>query len=246
MKEIKVIKDTVLKPSPAQSSTLPPDELAPVKAGTIFPILAYLQEADHLKFTIDPNSYDLKSLHHSAKNTWYAYLPHLEDEEGVGPNNNPSDVSPEPPKAKGLPFRLAGNQSVFYSGNPICPQSPNFTWAEALHFNGNDFRNPASPSVVLNIIKISKVLQQIRNRYNKPVKVTSWYRDPVTNRRVGGASQSRHMVGDAVDFYIPGIPLNQLYKELDTWWGSKGGLAVSYKANFIHIDGRNYKARWRY
>lgn len=38
------------------------------------------------------------------------------------------------------------------------------------------------------------------------VTMTSWYRDPDHNRRVGGASASQHQVGTAVDVIVNGQP----------------------------------------
>jgi uncharacterized protein YcbK (DUF882 family) len=111
--------------------------------------------------------------------------------------------------------------------------------------SAGSYRQPANPDVVYKIIKIAEVMQNVKGLFGgAPIKVNSWYRDPVTNRRVGGASQSRHMVGDAVDFHIPGVSLKDVYDRLDPWWGSRGGLARGQ--GFVHIDGRGYRARWTY
>lgn len=51
-------------------------------------------------------------------------------------------------------------------------------------------------------IRVSRDLVGGLDRYRArvgPVKIISGYRDPAHNKRVGGASRSRHMVGDAVD-----------------------------------------------
>lgn len=42
-------------------------------------------------------------------------------------------------------------------------------------------------------------LQVLRNYYGGPITVTSYYRDPEYNRQVGGAEDSLHMQGRAVD-----------------------------------------------
>ncbi len=78
----------------------------------------------------------------------------------------------------------------------------------------------------------------------KPIQINSWYRDPVSNRRAGGASRSRHLVGDAVDFVVTGIHPQEVNKRLESWWGSKGGLASA--SCFTHIDTRGCRARWTY
>lgn len=51
-----------------------------------------------------------------------------------------------------------------------------------------------------------KVLQPIRDHFNKPVIITSGFRSKVVNNAVGGSSSSQHCFGQAADFDIPGIP----------------------------------------
>lgn len=63
-------------------------------------------------------------------------------------------------------------------------------------------------------------------------------------KAVGGASQSRHLVGDAVDFVVVGLHPSEVYSRLDLWWGNRGGLASS--SVFTHLDVRGYEARWSY
>lgn len=41
----------------------------------------------------------------------------------------------------------------------------------------------------------------------------SWVRPSEVNHRVGGVSNSRHIVGDAIDFYGDGITGDRLH-----WW----------------------------
>lgn len=47
-------------------------------------------------------------------------------------------------------------------------------------------------------------LQLLRNRIGRALPIVSGYRSPSTNRLVGGARRSRHLVGDAVDI-PPGL-----------------------------------------
>src|SRR5437868_9585435 len=65
------------------------------------------------------------------------------------------------------------------------------------------------------------------------------YRSPATNamlrRRSGGVAQfSQHMLGKAIDFYIPGVPLEQLREaglRLE-----RGGVGFYPSSNFVHLD----------
>jgi zinc D-Ala-D-Ala carboxypeptidase len=49
------------------------------------------------------------------------------------------------------------------------------------------------------------VLEPVRERFDRPVHITSGYRSPKVNALIGGAPTSQHMQGEAVDFVIPGI-----------------------------------------
>jgi uncharacterized protein YcbK (DUF882 family) len=99
--------------------------------------------------------------------------------------------------------------------------------------------------VTTNIIKVAKVLEEVRELFGgKPIIVTSWYRPAKINKAVGGVSNSRHILGDAVDFQVKGVHPTEVQKKLDSWYGSRGGLASA--TTFTHIDTRGYKARWRY
>jgi hypothetical protein len=236
--------DTYLKPLPEPAASFEVDEIAKVLKGTVIPILAYRQEHGHICFTVDATGFNLATLHPSRKNTWWIYAQHCLDPQGHGADNDPKDTPSD--TAKGYGIVLPGFTGNYYSTDSIGLKSQSFTWGEALHVDSaGSYRQPANPDVVYKIIKIAEVMQNVKGLFGgAPIKVNSWYRDPVTNRRVGGASQSRHMVGDAVDFHIPGVSLKDVYDRLDPWWGSRGGLARGQ--GFVHIDGRGYRARWTY
>ncbi|MDJ0594417.1 MAG: D-Ala-D-Ala carboxypeptidase family metallohydrolase [Pleurocapsa sp. MO_226.B13] len=50
------------------------------------------------------------------------------------------------------------------------------------------------------------VLQPVRDHFQKPVIVSSGYRSPRLNARIGGSETSQHCKGQAADFEIPGLP----------------------------------------
>lgn len=50
-----------------------------------------------------------------------------------------------------------------------------------------------------------KHIQRIRNHYKKPMTITSGLRCSYENSRVGGVSNSGHLTGYAVDFYMEGV-----------------------------------------
>lgn len=122
---------------------------------------------------------------------------------------------------------------------PIIPNG-SFTWAEATH---GGTRMPPDQATLDAMIRIARLAQNARDRIGRPFIITSWYRPPAINRAVGGATYSRHMVGDAIDFLCEGLSGNQLYWALDPWW--PGGLGRYRRfPNLCHIDARSYRARW--
>ena len=60
-----------------------------------------------------------------------------------------------------------------------------------------------------------KVLQPIRDNFDKPVIISSGYRSPNLNRAIGGSLKSQHMTGQAADFEIPGIDNYTLAKWIE-------------------------------
>lgn len=233
---LKVISDTLFKLEPKLSSELSDAEKIFIKNGTVFEINSHAPaENSHVKLALSS-----AFLGPENRNTWYAYMPDVQI-EGNEPDNKPQDTADTAPPNRGASIRLPGFQGVYYLANPILPNG-NFTWAEATH---NGSRIPANAGVVYGIIRIAKAMEEVRKRLgNRPIRINSWYRDPATNRRVGGASRSRHLNGDAVDFVVSGIHPYDVYDRLNGWWGSKGGLASA--TVFTHLDTRGYNARWSY
>ncbi|MFM7530160.1 MAG: D-Ala-D-Ala carboxypeptidase family metallohydrolase, partial [Nodosilinea sp.] len=109
------------------------------------------------------------------------------------------------------------------------------------------FRQPDNRGQVEQIIKMARVMQQVRRKLgNRRITITSWLRPYAVNLAVGGASNSRHLYGDGVDFTVTGMSPAQVYGALDSWWGTQGGLAQGGRLGFTHLDGRGQMARWEY
>lgn len=87
------------------------------------------------------------------------------------------------------------------------------------------------------------VLEDIRAHFNKPVNVTSGYRTPEYNTKIGGVKKSQHTKGTAADIKVSGIPAKEVQKYLKHKYPNKYGIG-SY-STFTHIDVRAKKARWR-
>lgn len=234
-----VVSDTLFKTRPVLSSQLIEKDKVFVPNKTTFELQSYADaEGNHVKVALSG-----AFLGPENRTTWYAFGPDIEI-RGTEPNNRPNDTNPVSPPQAGDPgqaLQFPGFRGVYYTNNSIITGG-NFTWGEATH---GGTRIPVSPEIVYNIIYIAEVMEEIRTIFgNRSIHITSWYRDPATNAAVGGVPFSRHIEGDAVDFYIPGYHPYDVFDRLDRWWGSRGGLASA--TGFTHIDGRGYYARWDY
>jgi hypothetical protein len=69
-----------------------------------------------------------------------------------------------------------------------------------------DLDNTPPQSAVTSLqLLVDRVLQPVRDRYNKGVKINSGYRSPEVNASVGGSRTSDHCQGMAADIEIPGV-----------------------------------------
>ncbi len=249
---LETVSDTLFKTQPVQSVELADNEKVFVRNKTFFLVNSYAQPADfHVRVALQG-----AFLGPQNRNTWYCFVPDiaiLGTEIGNHPDDKNTETGgPTPPRDRGIPLRFPGFEGVYYSNDPIYPTNQfgergYFTWGQAVHANPATgfYRRPDTPAVVYRILDMARILEDIRQRYgNRDIQINSWYRDPETNAAVGGALQSRHLMGDAVDFVVPGIHPYDVYADLDAWWGSRGGLASS--TVFTHIDMRGYRARWSY
>lgn len=72
---------------------------------------------------------------------------------------------------------------------------------------------PHNNEVLDNILLlIINVMQPLRNYVGKPIIITSGYRSIGLNAKVGGVSNSQHLKGQACDFVIQGMTINEAIK----------------------------------
>ena len=93
--------------------------------------------------------------------------------------------------------------------------------------------------------KLVTYLQKIRNHFNASITINSAYRCSIHNKKVGGASSSRHTMGQAADIVVDGVKPAEVAKYAE----SIGVLGIGlYETNkdgyFVHIDTRTTKSFW--
>jgi hypothetical protein len=184
---LRVVENTVFKRRPLPASELPADEVFPVRPGQTWRLQSYAFRDtngddfnNHVKFAF---KYPKDAI--NDFNTWYAFNQHVQVEMAgriVYPAPNVS--STESPQYSGIPFKLPGNISTFYTDQPIIPGG-NFTWGEATK---NATRIPENVQIVDNMVALARQLQQAREQLRRPFQVNSWYRPPAVNAAVGGVS----------------------------------------------------------
>lgn len=117
----------------------------------------------------------------------------------------------------------------------------NFSLSE---FNKRNYNVPTD--VLRNLIELAKNLQVLRDEVKKPIKITSGYRPAELNAKVGGASKSRHITGQAADFKIEGYTPKQVAAVIEKLIAAgkmkQGGIGTY--STWIHYDVRGTAARW--
>lgn len=100
-------------------------------------------------------------------------------------------------------------------------------------------------STVLIDDKLVDYVQKIRDHFGKSITITSAYRCPTHNSRVGGATGSRHSSGQAADIVVESVA-PKLVAQYAESIGIKGiGLYETSKdGHFVHIDTRTTKSFW--
>ncbi|MGB5443991.1 MAG: YcbK family protein [Psychromonas sp.] len=80
---------------------------------------------------------------------------------------------------------------------------------------------------------------------NNQIHIISGYRSPATNKMLrakssGVAKKSMHMLGQAIDFRVEGVPLSEVKKAALSL--KAGGVGYYPSSNFIHIDTGNVRS----
>lgn len=82
------------------------------------------------------------------------------------------------------------------------------------------------------------LLQAMRTRLCKPLKINSGYRCEMYNRKIGGSHLSMHMKGCAADIAIDGWSAKQKYDLLNLAFGM-GFVGIAQSEKFVHVDLRS-------
>jgi hypothetical protein len=112
--------------------------------------------------------------------------------------------------------------------------SPNFTLAELTHSETAErlgLDNTPDEKVKANLVRLARILEDVRRVLGRPIMVNSAYRSLAVNKSIGSRPTSQHILGCAADIRVPGLTPNdivkaiiktnieydQLIREFDSW-----------------------------
>jgi uncharacterized protein YcbK (DUF882 family) len=90
------------------------------------------------------------------------------------------------------------------------------------------------------------ILQDLRDKVQFPLIITSGFRCDRWNRAVKGANSSQHVKGKAADLDTSCLTADQRAELLKAIQRDERIKGVGIATTFIHIDTRESKARWVY
>tara|TARA_R110002096_G_scaffold322008_2_gene516128 strand:+ start:3326 stop:3670 length:345 start_codon:yes stop_codon:yes gene_type:complete len=109
------------------------------------------------------------------------------------------------------------------------------------HFSRSEFACKCQCGFATVDIELLQLLEAIRERFNKPVTITSGCRCKLHNVAAGGAFASKHLEGIAADIMVLGVFPSDVYKFVDGHAPNKYGLKAY--DSWTHVDIRPDK--WR-
>lgn len=127
-------------------------------------------------------------------------------------------------------------ESKLYSHWSLIPREE-WYWKS---FTPRELASKGDGSLLVHYESINK-LQILRDYIGKPLVVTSAYRDPIHNAKIGGAPLSMHKFGRAFDILRQGHNIEEFVVAAR----AIGFGGIAYANTFIHVDtGR--KRTWTY
>lgn len=87
------------------------------------------------------------------------------------------------------------------------------------------------------------VLQPLRNYYKKPIRIHSGYRCKLLNDEIGGAKNSQHLNGMAVDFTVDKEPITSVIKKIKEM-GLPYDQLINEYGNWVHLSLKEFNNRY--
>lgn len=104
-----------------------------------------------------------------------------------------------------ISFGLPTERPIFYCKRPIIVEniSPHITYLDSIKSNTairHGIENKPTPEHLENMKLVAlKCFEPIRNHFKVPIGISSFYRCPELNEKIGGSDSSDHCFGRAID-----------------------------------------------
>lgn len=112
------------------------------------------------------------------------------------------------------------------------------------NFRVREFACKDGSDAVLVAPRLVMVLQSIRDHFGAGVNITSGYRTPQYNQKVGGVENSQHCYGTAADITVNGVSVEKVAAYARKIMPDWGGVATYQKQGFVHVDVRETRSDW--
>lgn len=107
----------------------------------------------------------------------------------------------------------------------------------------HEFESPDTGEVLIGSPRLLECCDKLRKRVGQPMSPSSAYRTKAHNKKVGGAPNSQHQLGTAVDFPTPkGLTVDEFAVLMEL----AGFDGIGRYDWGCHGDVRGAKARWDY
>jgi uncharacterized protein YcbK (DUF882 family) len=110
------------------------------------------------------------------------------------------------------------------------------------HFSRDEFACKCGCGFDTVDIELIAILEDVREHFDKPIKINSGCRCAKHNKAVGGEANSLHMIGRAADFVVQGPSPAKVYQYLTGKYPEQYGIGIY--PTWVHADSRTTKARW--
>lgn len=113
--------------------------------------------------------------------------------------------------------------------------SDHLTWKELGCKDGTDY--PTRFISDGRVFRLAQMFENIRAMYGMPIRILSAYRTPQYNRSIGGAKDSQHTHGRALDLKPPkGIHIDRFYQDIVNNHLEFGITGIGKYKTFVHVD----------
>lgn len=112
------------------------------------------------------------------------------------------------------------------------------------HFKVREFACQDGSDAVLVAPRLVMVLESVRTHFGAAVTISSGYRTPQYNDKVGGVAHSHHCYGTAADIVVKGQTPEAVAAYARQLMPDWGGVGIYNKKGFTHIDVREKKSDW--